>query len=502
MKLAQGALPAGRSVQGDCNRTALPAGRSVQGDCNRTALPAGRSVQGDCNRTALPAGRSVQGDCNRTALPAGRSVQQDSNRTARRALRPSTTNVSPLRHTDEQTPPVHGIARSDDASDLLHVQAVLAAGAAVASAPLAARIRDYLADMRVRCADPGTPKRMPHDILLVDDDPSMIQMLGRALSGTGQLRFATSGPAALRQVREFPPDLVLLDAQMPGMDGYQVCMEMKADPLLASIPIIFVTGEGGQEFELRGLELGAADFIAKPFSPLLLRARVETQLRVKRLTDELRNIATTDALTGLANRRIFDTTLDQECQRMARTGDALSLLMIDVDHFKLFNDREGHPAGDECLREVARVLNGAAQRAGDLVARIGGEEFAILLPVTPLQGAAHAARRVLDAIHQADIPHVASPTSDRLSVSIGVGCIADGDTVEVVAAFKSRASADAPRPATADLLRRADEALYAAKRGGRAQIWSLGPEASGVPQRIDPVQQRVTEARELAQERA
>ncbi|MBU1357888.1 MAG: diguanylate cyclase [Gammaproteobacteria bacterium] len=331
---------------------------------------------------------------------------------------------------------------------------------------------------------------MQHDILLVDDDPSMIQMLGRALSGTGQLRFATSGAAALRQVREFPPDLVLLDAQMPGMDGYRVCEEMKADPLLASIPIIFVTGEGGQEFELRGLELGAADFIAKPFSPLLLKARVETQLRVKRLTDELRNIATTDALTGLANRRIFDTTLDQECQRTARNGSSLCLLMIDVDHFKLYNDREGHPAGDECLRQVARVFYAAGQRAGDLVARIGGEEFAILLPETPPAGALQIGQRVLQAIRQAAIPHLSSPTASHLTVSIGVGCLAG--TGIVVPAGVALAS-DPVRPAAAELLHRADEALYAAKRAGRDRIASLGPEAADAAQKTLPASARPAE---------
>ena len=183
------------------------------------------------------------------------------------------------------------------------------------------------------------------NILLVDDDPGAIQVLGRILSGSGNLRFATSGEDGLRLARESAPDLILLDAEMPGMSGFQVCKALKADPALADVPVIFVTGHSASTFEVAGFELGAADFIAKPVVPPLFLARVKTQLRVKRTADEARRIATIDVLTGVANRRRFDESLSQEWRRARRSGSALALLMIDVDHFKRFTERHGHPAG-------------------------------------------------------------------------------------------------------------------------------------------------------------
>lgn len=146
---------------------------------------------------------------------------------------------------------------------------------------------------------------MNTSILLVDDNPGLIQVMGRMLSGLALLRFATDGSAALRQMRDSAPDLVLLDAEMPGLSGFEVCQAMQADPALKTIPVIFVTGHGAVDFELKGLELGAVDFISKPISEPLLVARVKTQLRIKRLTDELREVATMDALTRLANRAQF-----------------------------------------------------------------------------------------------------------------------------------------------------------------------------------------------------
>src|SRR5664280_2921064 len=170
--------------------------------------------------------------------------------------------------------------------------------------------------------------------------------------------------------------------------------DRKAEPALADVPVIFVTSHSEAAFEVAGFEMGAADFIAKPVSAPLVLARVKTQLRVKRMGDELRRIATTDGLTGVANRRRFDESLEREWRRARRSGDPLALLMIDIDHFKLFNDRYGHPAGDACLRSVAQALVGASLRPADLVARYGGEEFVVLLPKTPRAGAEHLARGV------------------------------------------------------------------------------------------------------------
>ena len=311
---------------------------------------------------------------------------------------------------------------------------------------------------------------VPDDILLVDDDPRSIQILARILAQTGELRFATDGHEALRQARRSTPDLVLLDANMPGLGGFEVCAAMRADPALGDVPIIFVTNHSDVGFELSAFEAGAVDFITKPVSAPVVLARVQTQLRVKRLTDELRRTATTDGLTGVANRRQFDEVLGREWLRARRAGDPLALLMVDVDHFKLYNDRYGHPAGDACLRKVARALVSASLRPGDLVARYGGEEFVLLLPQTPRGGAEKMALRVLDAVAALAIPHEASQTARHLSTSIGIGCYDDQSECWATGSADSRFDDQPHANCNADdLLRAADKALYAAKHAGRAQ---------------------------------
>jgi len=324
---------------------------------------------------------------------------------------------------------------------------------------------------------------MHGDILLVDDNPGIIQLMGRALAGLGQLRFATSGAVALQKLRERRPDVVLLDAEMPGMSGFEVCERMKVDPSLCDIPVIFVTAHDGQEQELRGLNLGAADFIAKPVSEPLLLARVRTQLRVKHLNDELRRIATTDALTELCNRRAFDEALRSESKRAVRARAPISVLLIDIDHFKSFNDRYGHPGGDACLRAVARALRSACRRPADTVARYGGEEFAVLLPDTAADGAIHIAHRVLGAVAALAIAHAASPTARQVSVSAGIACH-DRPSGEPVA---DDGSGDGHRYCPTDeLIRAADRALYAAKRAGRHQAWLSSVDSEGGARKVAP----------------
>src|ERR1700733_9371992 len=207
------------------------------------------------------------------------------------------------------------------------------------------------------------------NILLVDDDPGAIQLMGRILAGVGQLRLATNGPDALRLARGGAPDLILLDAEMPGMSGFELLRTLKAESSLADVPVIFITSHNEAGFEVSALDMGAADFIAQPLKSSRVLARVRTQLRVKHMADELRRTATTDALTGIANRRQFDESLEREWLRAKRATEAVSLLMIDVDHFKLYNDLFGHPKGDTCLIHVAQTLRGACNRPGDFVAR-------------------------------------------------------------------------------------------------------------------------------------
>ena len=260
------------------------------------------------------------------------------------------------------------------------------------------------------------------NILIVDDDISAIQLMSQILLDVGNLRFATNGEDALRLARESPPDLVLLDAEMPGMSGFKLFEALKLESALTDVPMIFVTSHSEAGFEVSAFDMGAADFIGKPFRASLVKARVKTHLRLKHMADELRRIATTDSLTGLASRRHFDDSLQREWLRALREGDPLSLLLIDIDHFKLYNDRYGHPKGDACLRQVAKALIGASMRPGDFVARCGGEEFAILLPQTPRGGAEHIGQRVLDNVAALRMSHDASPTAEHVTVSIGIAC--------------------------------------------------------------------------------
>jgi diguanylate cyclase (GGDEF)-like protein len=312
---------------------------------------------------------------------------------------------------------------------------------------------------------------MNENILLVDDDPGAIQLMGRILADMGDLRFATNGEDALRLAEESPPDLILLDAELQGMSGYRVLDALKARPEMVDVPVIFVTGHSEPAFEVSAFEAGAADFIAKPFRAALMLARVSTQLRVKRMTDQLRFAAATDGLTGVANRRKFDETLEHEWQRARRGGDPMGLLLIDVDHFKLYNDRYGHPKGDTSLRAVAKALVSAVRRPGDLVARCGGEEFAILLPETSRVGAQHVARRAINAINALEIVHAASVTSRHLTVSIGIGCYDEYCDTWVSNSAEVRFMGDERclSCSAADLIVSADRALYCAKRAGRAQ---------------------------------
>jgi diguanylate cyclase (GGDEF)-like protein len=316
--------------------------------------------------------------------------------------------------------------------------------------------------------DSGKPG-MEVSILLVDDDPGAIQLMGRILASVGTLRFATNGRDALRLAREAAPDLILLDAEMPGMSGFQLLKTLKAESLLADVPVIFITSHSEAGFEVSALDMGAADFIAKPLKSSRVLARVRTQLRVKRMSDELRRTATTDALTGVANRRQFDESLEREWLRARRAGEPVSLLMIDVDHFKLYNDLYGHPKGDDCLRHVTQAILSACKRPADLVARYGGEEFVMLLPQTPRHGAKHVAHQVLEAVTALGIFHEDSRTTHFVSVSVGIGCFDDASAGWATLPAEQRQTDEWHALNAGDLVRAADRALYSAKQAGRAQ---------------------------------
>jgi diguanylate cyclase (GGDEF)-like protein len=289
-------------------------------------------------------------------------------------------------------------------------------------------------------------------LLVVDDQPVNIQALNQVFAADCQVLMATSGAQALALCRDKLPDLVLLDVQMPGMDGYELCAQIKVDAVLSTIAVIFVTANNQPEDETRALEAGAADFITKPFNPSVVRARVRAQLTIKLQADLLREMAFIDGLTGVHNRRHFDERLDVEMQRALRSRENLALVLADVDFFKRYNDAYGHLAGDDCLRRVARALKSCLRRPGDVLARYGGEEFGCLLPDTDLAGALAVAESMESAVRALQMPHVQSDVAPLVTLSLGVSVTIAG------------------RGEPGQLVSLADEQLYKAKAQGRGRV--------------------------------
>jgi diguanylate cyclase (GGDEF)-like protein len=291
------------------------------------------------------------------------------------------------------------------------------------------------------------------NLLIADDTSTNIELLDAVLGADYEILFATSGAQALELAISQTPDLILLDIMMPEMDGFETCSRLKADQRTAEIPVIFVTALSREAEEARGLEVGAVDFIFKPFSPAVIRARVRNHLELKRQRDILRSLSFRDGLTGLANRRQLDQFLDQEWRRSQRGQTPISLILMDIDYFKSFNDALGHLAGDDCLRRIAQTLETSIHRAGDLIARYGGEEFVCVLPETGQSGAFAVAEKVQQLLAQLALPHPASSVAPAVTLSLGVATriAGNGEKAE-------------------ELLHDADQALYRAKAEGRNRI--------------------------------
>ncbi|MCQ8105874.1 diguanylate cyclase [Methylomonas sp. SURF-2] len=288
-------------------------------------------------------------------------------------------------------------------------------------------------------------------ILIVDDTPTNIQVLAENLIKDYRIKVAASGEDALRVIASQDlPDLILLDVMMPDIDGYEVCRRLKNSPHTNAIPIIFVTALNEAANEEFGLNLGAMDYITKPFYLPVVKARIRNHIRLKQTTDMLESMAWIDGLTGIPNRRRFDQMLEVEWKRAQRNRLPLGIIMVDIDHFKEYNDCHGHGEGDVCLKQVAAMFAATVNRPGDLVARYGGEEFVILMPETDTDGTRQLADQLRHRIESMQIPHTHSSASRWVTISLGYASLIPQ-----------------ANQASSALLDEADSMLYQAKSLGR-----------------------------------
>jgi diguanylate cyclase (GGDEF)-like protein len=290
-------------------------------------------------------------------------------------------------------------------------------------------------------------------VLVADDDAINRQVLGELLKPEYMVLLAKNGEQTLERAARHLPDLILLDVMMPDMDGYEVLRRLRLDPQTEHIAVIFISGLDRPEDEASGLNLGAADYIAKPFNATVVTARVALHLQVVRQRRMLERLAHIDGLTELANRRRFDELYAQEWKRARSERRPLSLALLDIDCFKQYNDRYGHPAGDRVLRSVARTAASFMRRPVDLAARYGGEELVLLMPDTAADAAQALVSGIRQAVEELVIAHDASVAASVLTVSVGGGTLdlEGGETA-------------------AELLDAVDGQLYRAKHAGRNRI--------------------------------
>ena len=288
-------------------------------------------------------------------------------------------------------------------------------------------------------------------ILVVDDMTTTLLLLHDLLKDTYEVKIAKSGTKAL-EILESPNDidLILLDIVMPDIIGYDVCKRIKNNETIKNIPIIFITGRTSQEDEEYGLNLGAIDYITKPFNKAIVKLRIKNYLDLKIKNDMLEKLSMYDGLTNIRNRRFFDETFEKTFSEIKRDKKSLAVLMIDIDFFKPYNDNYGHGQGDETLRKVAKALEKTIKRASDFVARYGGEEFVILLKDINKDGVEAVANNLLNAVRELKITHEFSKIENYVTVSIGVSYYNSSSDITKL-----------------ELLLKADETLYNVKNSGR-----------------------------------
>lgn len=290
-------------------------------------------------------------------------------------------------------------------------------------------------------------------ILVVDDNSDNIRVLGTILRQHNyRVVIAQNGLQALKTLDVTKVDLVLLDIMMPGIDGFETCRRIKENVDWQTIPIIFLTAKVEESEIVKGLELGAVDYITKPFNTQVLLARVKTHVQLHQYYQLLRAQACLDGLTQIANRLKFETVLVNEWHRALRTEGYLAVLMIDIDYFKALNDTYGHLIGDQVLKQVALTIDKVVKRASDFVARYGGEEFVVILPNTQLPEALLIAENIRLAVELLAIENK-NTTLGQITISLGAAAMIPNPTIQPM-----------------QLIDKADQQLFLAKHSGRNQV--------------------------------
>jgi|GEM_PF-1389367 len=324
------------------------------------------------------------------------------------------------------------------------------------------------------------------NIFVVDDDPNLIAEIASMLEDCGHVSSATSGSEALRALHRHVPDLILLSLDLKEPSGFELCAQLKQIDAVAGVPVLFLTTRDSAADEITALELGAADFVAKPPRSHVLRARVKLQLRMRDLTVALRESDALDPLTGLATREHFQRELEAECARAARAGSPIAVLRIAVDQLGPYAAMHGAAMAEHALRALSSVMRGSMQRASDLLARYDSSEFAAILPDTDGAGAMLVAHNVIAAVDTQGVQHQRSPIAGHVTASVGVTVYAAPLARRSV--LNGRAlSGYAFQPVATDLIAASGRAVMSAKRAGGHCVCFVAVEgiAKAAPAQID-----------------
>ena len=294
-----------------------------------------------------------------------------------------------------------------------------------------------------------------NSILIVDDEKASLMYLNHLLGVDYVIYTARDAEDALEKANKYLPDLILLDIIMPGMNGYEALVSLKGSNVTKDIPVIFITGLSGNDDEIKGLDTGAEDYITKPFNNTIVKLRVRNQIKMVNQMRTIERLSMIDHLTDIANRRSFNLQMEREWRRAIRTQSPISLIMVDVDKFKIYNHTYGYPQGDIVLQKVVDLVKQNLSRAADFMARLGGEKFAVLLPMTDMTGALSIAENIRTTVESTIIPCLNGvPTNITVSIGVNSQMPSQDDSVDF-------------------FIFQADNALFTAKEMGRNRACTI-----------------------------